>query len=173
MSNKKVLNTKEKMIKSCNFASKVILVLECIMGLGAVLLIVFGILLGVAIMNSPLNDNLENTYEESTEIIENSQNLYIDEEPLDNSLSDIIRFISAVVILDMIRRVLRNTAKDETPFSLANLRKIEVIDICVFISWISLTTLISIELIYMILISSIYLIFKYGYELQLESDETL
>jgi hypothetical protein len=82
MSNKKVLNTKEKMIKSCNFASKVILVLECIIGLGAVLLIAFGILLGVAIMNNPSEDILEDTYEESTEIIENSQNLYIDEDPV-------------------------------------------------------------------------------------------
>lgn len=183
MKNEEVIGTKEKMIKSCSFASKVILVLECIIGIGAVLLVIFGIALGIAIKNSPVEDNdyvTESVYEEKQEeVISGSgdivilENAYIDEENLGIPFDEIIRFVLSVVILDMIRRILKNTAKDETPFSVGNLKKIKAIDICMTICWICSTSIISMELIYIILITSIYMIFKYGYELQLESDETL
>lgn len=183
MKKEESIGTKEKMIKSCKLFSNVILVLEILMIIGAVLLVIVGISIGIAIAGAEVNENeyiIENNLEENaneiiseTEEIVTSENLYINENDALDSIRTVIRFIASIVIIDMIRRILKNTAKDETPFSKGNLKKIEVIDICMFICWICKIELITIEIIYLLLINCIYLIFKYGYELQIESDETL
>lgn len=177
MKKEESIGTKEKMIKSCKLFSNIILVLECIVLIGVLLLGIFGIALGIAIATSEVNENqyeTQNSVEEnSNETIIETENLYINENDTLDTVKEFIRVICSVVILDIIRRILKNTAKDETPFSNNNLKRIKIIGICMAICLICAQSLISIEIIYLILISSIYLIFKYGYELQRESDETL
>ena len=62
----------------------------------------------------------------------------------------------------------------ETPFTEENIANMKMISICATIMWILMTTsIINAGIIYIFAIWIMYYIFKYGYELQLESDETL
>ena len=175
MSNEKNLSTKERMIRNCRIVSKLILIVEIIMIIGPILLLIAALGVGVDIYTNSVEEEvivMEENYvsgevEESQELLDESDDGFI------KFISDIFRYLLAFEILDIIRRMLKNVIKDETPFSEDNLKKIKQIDSRMMLSLIISRSIFSIELIYVILVSSIYLIFKYGYELQVESDETL
>ena len=84
------------------------------------------------------------------------------------------KYICTIIICDRIGKVFKDSKKAETPFCAANVRNIGVISEFAWIySIFGLEGLAGYELVMATLISVIYYIFKYGCELQEQSDETL
>lgn len=88
-----------------------------------------------------------------------------------------IQFVAAAmgwIILVKIAKILDNIVKKETPFTEENIANMKKISICATIMWILMTTSIfNAGIIYILAIWIMYYIFNYGYQLQMESDETL
>ena len=85
----------------------------------------------------------------------------------------ILRYIFITIICDRIGKVFKDSKKVETPFCDANVKNIGIISkfawiYAIFVEWIA-----GYELVMATLLSVIYYIFKYGCELQEQSDETL
>ena len=80
-----------------------------------------------------------------------------------------------LIILHALSNIFTNTAKDETPFSMNNVKSLKKISICAYtVFFITIFSQIhKLGLIYVLAIAGIEYIFRYGYKLQLESDETL
>ena len=93
------------------------------------------------------------------------------------SNSAIVTFIICAAswgILSQISAILKNTVENKTPFTSNNIRSMNIISIDSTILWIATTPfIINVGLIFVLAIWIMSYIFKYGYELQLESDETL
>jgi len=85
----------------------------------------------------------------------------------------IIRYIFITIICDRIGRVFKDSKKAETPFCDANVRNIEIISGFAWVYTLFVEGFAGYELVVATLISVIYYIFKYGCELQEQSDETL
>lgn len=85
----------------------------------------------------------------------------------------IFRYIFITIICDRIGRVFKDSKKAETPFCEANVRNIEIISGFAWGYTLFIEGFASYELVVATLISVIYYIFKYGCELQEQSDETL
>ena len=88
-----------------------------------------------------------------------------------------IQFVAGVmgwIILVKIAKILDNIVKKETPFTEENIANMKRISVCATIMWILMTSSIfNAGIIYILAIWIMYYIFNYGYQLQLESDETL
>ena len=82
-------------------------------------------------------------------------------------------YICLVIIVDTLGRIFGNVEKEGTPFTKENVKKLSVINLFAVILFIFGTPNISIGLISIIIISAITYIFKYGYKIQQEIDETL
>ena len=90
------------------------------------------------------------------------------------SMGLIFRYIFITIICDMIGRVFKNSKEAETPFCYANVRNIGIIS---NLAWVYTIVCVesfgAYEMVTATLITIIYYIFKYGCELQEQSDETL
>lgn len=176
MENENLNKTKENMIKKCK---KIGDVLETGFWFFIIILIVFLI---IGIMNAIV------FWEEgasSIEIINELTYMIRDLFNIDTDFSDInsiketiigmIVSILSFVVLHALSKIFINTAKDETPFSMTNIKNMRKISICAYIVF--FITLFSsnygLGAIYVIAIGGIEYIFRYGYKLQIESDETL
>ena len=82
-------------------------------------------------------------------------------------------YICVVIIVDTLGKIFGNIEKEGTPFTKENVKKFSVINLFAVILFIFGTPNISIGLISIIIISAVTYIFKYGYKIQQEIDETL
>ena len=86
---------------------------------------------------------------------------------------ELIIFIS-FFILDILRRLFKETADKETPFTEPNVKRMSILSDLVFIWWLLSTSDITLQtILFVIVIAGIEHMFKYGYELQKEADELL
>ena len=86
----------------------------------------------------------------------------------------ILKYIFVTIICDRIGKVFKDSKESETPFCDANVRNIAIISDCAWIYAIfGVEGFAGYEIVIATLISVIYYIFKYGCELQEQSDETL
>lgn len=176
MENENLNQTKEKMIKRCKKIGDVmeigfwLIIIMLILG-AAVLVLDASVMWrdgasGMEIINSStsLIMDLFNIEKDFTEI-----------NAIKESIIGIIVSILSSIVLYALAKIFQNTSKDETPFSVDNVKNMKKISVCAYIVFI--VTLFSqvygLGLIYVLAIGGIEYIFKYGYQLQLESDETL
>ena len=178
MEKKEVINTKEKMLNSCKKIRKILTVFQWVV---AIMFIFVGISI---ILNGLLTNNLISAdIKEKTSIIwqtvENINNMTekVDEfktSEENSNIIEIITFISMIIILDFLVKIFKNTEENATPFTEKNIKYIKYIGILVWIIHCTITVdFFDFTFILAIAISSLYYIFKYGYQLQVESDETL
>jgi len=167
MEKKNVKDVKSQMIKICKILSFFIAILKWIFILG----VIFGIVSVFAIVKKE-EGNIEETTGQYNQINEST----VDIEKTSNSeetesdmikLSQII-FIGGMIIL--IDKIMKETIKSETPFTEKNIKLMEKISA---ISLISIFIVEGIGIIHAFVIVIMTYIFKYGYILQTESDETL
>ena len=162
--------TKEKMIIKCK---KIGNVMEVAFWLVIIMLIIAGIASLIGICSEGLSaieiiyETLRDKFNIGTEFSE------ID--AIKETIISIAITILNLIILYSLSKVFTNTAKDETPFSMNNVKNLKKISICAYIVFfITIFSQIhSLGLIYVLAIAGIEYIFRYGYKLQLESDETL
>ena len=84
-----------------------------------------------------------------------------------------LKYMFIIIICDRIGRVFKDSKKAETPFCEANVRNIAIISGFAWIYTLFIEGFAAYEFVVATLISAIYYIFKYGCELQEQSDETL
>lgn len=176
-------NTKEKMLKSCERLNKVII--GFVYGLAAMMIIlaVIGFIMSIALSAFPTNEaktDIGNKYLEATEQIGNTMENLMDKVDQiqrvksENGVVTTITVILSWYILFNISTMLKNTVDKKTPFSEENVRCMKLISIIATLLWIITTPfIINVGLIFVLAIDVMYYIFKYGYQLQIESDETL
>lgn len=80
-------------------------------------------------------------------------------------LEVVAKIISITVLIESLRRMMRDTYKHKTPFVKQNITRMNIIAIC--------SIFYSKQIIYFIIVVAVKELFKYGYKLQTESDETL
>ena len=85
----------------------------------------------------------------------------------------ILKYIFTIIICDRIGKVFKDSKEAETPFCDANVRNIEIISGFAWVYTLFIEGFAGYALVVATLISVIYYIFKYGCELQEQSDETL
>ena len=90
-------------------------------------------------------------------------------------IARVIKIVVTIVGTMALAKVFLNTAKEETPFTIENIKNLRKISCsAIIIFWVSCFIPNSgIGAIYVCAICGIEYIFRYGYKLQLESDETL
>ena len=76
-----------------------------------------------------------------------------------------IQFGSGIILVDCLRRMTQDTYKQKTPFIKQNITRINIIAVCSLFCLESITCF--------LIIIAIKELFKYGFKLQTESDETL
>lgn len=183
MEKEKSNNTKEKMLKSCEKLNKLISgFIWAIAGIFITIAII-GLIFTIVLFVLPTNEakvSAGDRYFEMTgniEVFINGFDEKIDQIQEMKSNSTIVHFIICVVswgILSQISSILKNTVENKTPFTPNNIRSMNIISIDSTILWIATTPfIINVGLIFILAIWIMSYIFKYGYELQLESDETL
>lgn len=82
-------------------------------------------------------------------------------------------YMCTVVIVNTLAKIFGNVETEGTPFTKENVKDLSVINVFAGILFVFGTPNISIGLISLIIISAITYIFKYGYKIQQEVDETL
>ena len=183
MEKEKNVNSKEKMIKSCKRLRKIMIgfIWTC-----AGMVIAYAAIITVLIMGLLVIPNADQKAEFSEQFFQITNDIgdkieecteNIDEFMESKSSKEEIQFVAAVmgwIILVKIAKILDNIVKKETPFTEENIANMKKISICATIMWILMTTSIfNAGIIYILAIWIMYYVFNYGYQLQLESDETL
>lgn len=82
-------------------------------------------------------------------------------------------YMCIIIITNTLAKIFGNVEKEGTPFTKENVKNLNVINIFAGVLFIFGTPNFSIGLISIIIISAITYIFKYGYKIQQEVDETL
>lgn len=173
-------NLKKEMIQKCKKIRRVITIFQWII---AILFIVIAIvIIANAILQSNLVDNHshnmlnkeDNIFGKIETIINHVSEKQAEIQNLKESSNLILTFLSIVILLDLLAKIFKNIEENETPFTQKNIQYIKYIEIWVWILYIlTSASLINLTLILAIVISALNSIFKYGYQLQIESDETL
>lgn len=171
MENENLNQTKEKMIKRCRTFGNILQVMKWIIVIAVIMIIILIATLGVFIAISS-----EDTIPDEiiaggfSSLDENEEEISIFE-----GIVSIVGTIFSFVLLDSLGKLFLNIAKEGTPFSKNIIKAVK--DICVFASIIYVAgiflTNFNMNLLFLLTIWGMYYIFKYGYQLQLESDETL
>lgn len=168
MENENFNITKEKMIKRCNLFAKILTVLVWVFVISVMFTIIGGAL--VAILPGE-----EEIVESFSEVMTHEDVEEEDKMSGVKLVSSVANVILGIVLLELLVKLFKNTVKHQTPFVEENIkcmRRMSIISIISFIiSFFGLT--IGIGLMSVLSICGMYYIFKYGYYLQLESDETL
>lgn len=183
MESKKTNNTKENMIKSCKGLKKVIngfqWLVTGIIIIPTIIMLVLSILTIIqtnAEKKSEAGDNLLQAMETiNNKVDEVEASIEKIEEHKSSSLFvTTIKVLTMLLILDNLVKILKCTIDKETPFVEENIKYMKKIDKLACINWVITTPfIINTGIIYLLVISIITYIFEYGYQLQLESDETL
>lgn len=180
MKNETINNAKEKMINSCKVLKKAITIVEWLIFGTAILLIILGLIFTVTLIVLP---EAEQKVEFADKFIQASNNFgnKVDEiEENVTSNNGVYMMVSlgqtAMIfgILGAIRKILKDTIDNETPFTEKNIKNMKQLSIKATILWIlSSPFIINVGIIFILAIWVMSYIFKYGYQLQIESDETL
>lgn len=150
---------KEKMIKNCKTLKKIITVFEWIF-IGSIIFIAIMVLL------SSMSENIAIYGERFVKFINNFS--------FGKSIINFSGGIIGFMILDCLSKILKNVIEKETPFTEESIKSIKEMCILITIMWLLGTkSLINFGLVFVLAIWVLQYIFKYGYHLQLESDETL
>ena len=176
MENEKLNKTKEEMIKKCK---KIGDMLEIAFWLAIIWLVVFtfiGIINSIGILSAGgsvveiVNEiilPIRNVFDMDTDISEMNA--------IKETIISIVIIILNLTLLRALSKIFISTSKNETPFSMDNVKNMKKISRCLyiefFISLFSQTH--ALGLVYVVAIGGIEYIFRYGYKLQIESDETL
>lgn len=174
--------TKEKMIKSCRVTRKVIngfifgmvgalILAATIVGISAVVSI-YKLPEGQTLADAPEYDMVEKVVNKVDEIKVKINE--IAQKKNDSATLSLVTVIAGLKILDLLLKILKNTEEEKTPFTMENIKCFKRIVILAFVTWICTTGfIINVGLIYIVVLWTLYNIFKYAYKLQTESDETL
>ena len=79
-------------------------------------------------------------------------------------ISYFVKIVAYIIVLECIGKMMIDTYKNKTPFLSQNIKRMKALTIAAFLFW---------DLMYFVIILAVYELFKYGYKLQQESDETL
>ena len=171
MGNENLNQTKEIMIKRCRTFGNI---LRAIKWVAIVLSVVLIAGIGTMIYWTGEEIDTSNELIGENNIVEESIESDQEEIPVEGFAS-LLGLICSFVLIDSLGKVFLNIAKEETPFAKNIIKSIK--DICVFSTIIWFIGLFSpafnMGLVCLLIIWAMYYIFKYGYQLQLESDETL
>lgn len=163
MENKNVNQTKEKMIKSCKAVKIFIEVLKCLF----IIVIISGILVTFMLIE-PVDESEGNLA--SNEIIENTDS-YIEEfEDTEINWSKGIKILLTFSIILSLEKMLKEIIEKETPFTEKNIKTLEKMSLLAIAFAIVAR---GFTIVFALAILIIAHIFKYGYQLQTESDEIL
>ena len=183
MKKEKNVNSKEKMIKSCQRLRKIMI--GFIWGCAGILIAYTATMtiLAISLLIMPEANQKAEFSQQFFQITEdmgtkiNDATKNIDKFMESKSSNEGIQFVAGVIgwiILVKIAKILDNIVKKETPFTEENIGNMKKISICATIMWILMTTSIfNVGIIYIFAIWIMYYVFNYGYQLQIESDETL
>lgn len=189
MKQQNLIETKERMLKVFKIGGKIITIFKWII----IVSLIMGGILAVSsslILNGP--DDMANNTEVSEEIkniLEESQksNDELEENMIQGDslgillLKGIIIPIILIVmasIIDNLERIFKTTVQKETPFVEENIKYMRRINIMSLVLFITMNILfvgmaIDIGIFFLVIIFAITYLFKFGYILQQESDETL
>ena len=171
------LSTEEKMIKNFDKSKTMINALQILMIVAIIFFVISFInaLVQVKFDTSKIKDII-------LDIIEYDKNDFIEYSKETKGLSDglkmsqslyenlaiisvIVRGISLYTIAQLLSNILSDSIKQKTPFVEKNINRVRLIAICsIFYSY---------RIVYFIIIIIVNQLFKYGYKLQVESDELL
>jgi len=161
---------KEKNVKKFKIFEKIIMIVEILMIIGAILIGTSLVGIGLNIVNNSTQEIV------GSEVITDD---YINEnisetDPIDIAFG-VLSSIFAFMTLELLRRTFKETADKGTPFTEKNVKNIKNIStfsiLCYFFLMKSFFSLQ--YLLFLVVIWSIEHIFRYGYELQKESDELI
>ena len=178
MEKEEVINTKEKMLDGCRKVRKILTVFQWLIAI-MFIFVAISIILNGLLTNNLINDDIKEKTSVIWQTVEkvNSTTERIEEIKNHENTSyaiEIVTFISMIIILDFLVKIFKNTEENATPFTEKNVKYIKYIGILVWIIHCTITVdFFDFTFILAIAISSLYYIFKYGYQLQVESDETL
>ncbi len=168
---------KEKGARKFRIFEKLILVVEVVMVVGALLFGTVFVGLGVAIYNTSVDmpenevvDQYEENLVNTTENFDNDGNVSTLE-----ICFKVIALISMFFKFDYLRKIFKETADKQTPFTEKNVKNINKVALLSVTCYIFLIDNIFnlYYLVFLAVICSITHIFRYGYELQKESDELI
>lgn len=182
MKNEKSKNVKEKMLRCCKKLKNFIAVFNYIVVACVFIPIIVMLILALVTIFQPndkerfeAGENWINTIDYMTnKVNEFEDSLEKIEETKANAPFKGIRVMIIFLILANLSAILKSTIQNETPFSEENIKYMKKIDILATINWIVTTPfIINVGFIYILVISVLTYIFEYGYQLQIESDETV
>lgn len=161
MENKNVKQTKEKMIKSCKAVKLFIEVLKCLFIIG----IISGIIVTFLLIK-PVDESEGNLV--SNETIENTDSYAV--EVTENDWIKGIKILLTFSIILSVEKMLKEIIEKETPFTEKNIKTLKTMSLLAIAFAIAAR---GFTIVFALAIVIIAHIFKYGYQLQLESDEIL
>lgn len=183
---KKILTDDEKMKNKFKFLRECVLVIEAIM-----IVVILGFIVtmpylftkkGIEDFNDPNNLNIEQNIEaKRRDYFGNMKDPFIEEVFKYESIGwqifyTIKRFILITIVLIVVHclgKMFNDISKEGRPFSEANNKRITIINVLSWILFFFGGSFISVGLVTVIALSAITAVYKYGYKLQIESDETL
>ena len=175
MENENLNQTKEKMIKKCRIFGKILLSVKWIVIIGTVLATILLFTLGIEIYRNSSDEVLSNEIMQENNINENVEQGSTEIGTIIGTITGFFTVIGNFVLIDSLGKIFINISKEGTPFTNNIIKSIK--DICIFSTIIWFLGIFSsvgnIGLVWLLVIWAMYYIFKYGYQLQLESDETL
>ena len=175
MENENLNQTKEKMIKRCRTFGKILLSVKWIAIIGMIIATVLLFTLGIEIYRNSSDVDLPNEIMQENNINENVEQSSTETYTIIGSIAGFLTIIGNFVLIDSLGKIFINISKEGTPFTKNIIKSMK--DICVFstIIWVLgiFSSVGNIGLVWLLVIWAMYYIFKYGYQLQLESDETL
>lgn len=178
MEKEEVIDTKEKMLKGCKKVRKILTAFQWFIAI-MFIFVAISIILNGLLTNNLISADIKEKTSVVWQTVENINSITEKVDEVKNTeensyLIEIVTFISMIIILDFLVKIFKSTEENATPFTEKNIKYIKYIGILVWIIHCAITVdFFDFTFVLAIAISSLYYIFKYGYQLQIESDETL
>ena len=188
MKNEKVVLTdEEKMKKNFKAYGKIAEVIESILLIAPIIILVILAVIGIGILIGNEQDNVQESFMLQSLTGEDvSWNQILKEvvgegeqefEEMSNAMIAIkviciiADYIITILILDNLKKMFKETSQEAKPFTEANVKRLNNISWLTFAMWIIINN--NVGLMAVLSIFALNKVFKYGYKLQIESDETL
>lgn len=174
MENENLIETKERMLnvfrkldKITSIAKKTIIVLGILI---YIICFIMGFIAGMGAEKITDNETIIEFFNGMSQEIEGEIKQPVD---MGKTVTALVALFVMAFTLDKLEKIFHNTVENKTPFSNENIKGLKQICIASVIACIVTVRYIDISFVYAIAMSAIYYIFKFGYILQKESDETL